>query len=117
MTAPNTQIVPGSISAIAELEAERDEAQKMYERLMNTAFYHETILPNGNLGVNVLEVCEGLQEAHEEIVHLSRWVERLVEVGKELDDWVDFYHAKEGATTSAQISWRKLVAEWNEHKK
>jgi len=102
---------------IAELGAERDEAQKMYERLMNTAFYHETILPNGNLGVNVLEVCEGLQEAREETVRLSRWAERLVEAiesGEHIElfpkpDLIRFQDWYE--------KMRAIIAEWKEREK
>ena len=52
------------------------------ERLHDCYLYHETILPNGHLGVNVLEVCEGLQKADAEIAKLNGWVDELIKAGE-----------------------------------
>lgn len=42
----------------------------------------------------------------------EQMVERLIDVGNTLDRWVVHFRSKEDATTTTQINWHALVAEW-----
>ena len=109
----NTRPIEDALRArIAELEAERKRLFEDKSRLMDCYFEFETIAPDGELKISVLDLYNELTDTRARAERAEAMVTRLIEAGNILADGLDTYWQE--CYPQALGFWNSLVAGWKE---
>jgi uncharacterized protein YfcZ (UPF0381/DUF406 family) len=101
-----------ALTRIAELEAERKRLFEDKSRLMDCYFEFETIAPDGELKISVLDLYNELTDTRARAERAEAMVTRLIEAGNILADGLDTYWQE--CYPQALGFWNSLVTEWKE---
>ena len=107
--------IPRLQARIAELEAERTQLFEDKSRLMSCYFEFETIAPDGELKISVLDLYNELVEMRTRAEKAEAMVERLIKAGSALVETFQGYPDFEEYPEVGK--WDTLVDEWKEREK
>ena len=110
----NKKLVEEYQARIAELEAERKRLFEDKSRLMDCYFEFETVAPDGDLKISVLDLYNELVETREKAKRAEQMAEKLIEAGNSV---IAQAFAEEGNVSYSNAhNLNAVISEWQERK-